>query len=107
MTYHLKNKDFLLDLICCSPELVHDNIILDSIRESFGGIPEKGIDRTYLKEVTCTRTQEGFEACLLLNLEGEHPAFNPRDLPVTFDKFLQNVDERLEGWKNDFNNRRL
>ncbi len=94
MVYHLKNWEYLRDLIKM-PAFSKEEFIADIIDES--GATRRGNIRHIVQDIaeTCgdMDTKEGFETCLLLFREDLSESFRGLGTNEAFEKFLENLDK--------------
>jgi hypothetical protein len=104
LAYHLKNAEFILDMLCFAPDVV-EGLITDAHRNlNLRMDPEKIVST--VKECSCVKTNEGFEACLNVNrenfLDGQKLGEDQR-----FDDILREIDGVFEAQKIDWAGKHL
>jgi hypothetical protein len=97
--YHLKHADFIRDMMCFDIETAK-SIIDDASRKADEKIdPNKVISA--IMNCSCTKSNEGFEACLNVRREEFLPSRQLMSDP-RFEKLLEELDKAFDAIKGDW-----
>jgi hypothetical protein len=99
MAYHLKEGDYIRDLMCIAPDHVEHMLsqALDAAKVPRHKYTEKAI-KAIAKDCGCVITDEGLESCLNIHREDLSPAMMVKTSDK-FEAFLRAFDEEAKSWK--------
>jgi hypothetical protein len=98
LAYHLKNADFIRDVMCFAPKSAREMIEVAHMEAQVKEDPELLV-KAIMEWCSCTKTEEGFEACLNLHREDFLGRQGRYDEDPKFEKVLQELDAAFGGLK--------